>query len=142
MFGKIPVRVRQYERKPTHEGRKRSQAKKFEYSSFWIKMPEIRKPIRPIRPVKVSAASQPPHKKVLPPRVSANSKRSAFLIMLGLPLFLVSSIVLYRRVIEGQEKRVQVGEYTPDGGLRMFTPQEKEKRDESTWFTWIFGKEN
>lgn len=61
--------------------------------------------------------------------------------MLGFPLFLVSSVVLYRRVVEGHDKKVQLGEYTPDGGLRVFTPEEKEKKDESRWLTWIFGKD-
>lgn len=90
--------------------------------------------MRPKKPV-----VKPPKPAV---KVSAQSKRSVFLITLGLPLFLVSSVVLYRRVIEGQEKKVQVGEYTPDGGLRMFSPEEKEKRDANTWLTWIFGKDN
>lgn len=72
---------------------------------------------------------------------SQQSQRSVLLIMLGLPLFVVSSVVLYRRVFEGHDKRVQLGEYTPDGGLRVFSPEEKERKDESRWLTWIFGKD-
>lgn len=61
-------------------------------------------------------------------------------MLVGLPLFVISSVVLYRRVIEGERKRVQVGEYTPDGGLRVFDDAEQADRDRSRWMTRIFGR--
>lgn len=97
------------------------------------------RPVRPVRPVKPVSSNPPPKKTV--GKVSAQSQRSVFLIMLGLPLFLITSVVLYRRVFEGQDKRIQLGEYTPDGGLRVFSQEEKEKKDSNSWLTRIFGKD-
>lgn len=96
------------------------------------------KPIRPIRP---TAVRQEPKAAPKTPRKPPMNKNSVFLIMLALPLFTVSTYVLYKRVILGQPKRVQQGEYTPDGGLRIFDAEEKKERNSNTWTTWFFGKE-
>lgn len=92
--------------------------------------------IRPVRP-----AEEKPPIEVPKPNFKGKGNRSAFLVMLSLPLLAVTSAVLYKRVFVGEPKRVQTGEYTPDGGLRMFTEKEKEERDAETWMTRIFGKE-
>lgn len=102
-------------------------------------MPQLKKGSRPIRPSPSAKVDLDPKIGVKPAPVSAQSKRSAFLIMLGLPLLLVSSVILYRRVFEGQGKRVQQGEYTPDGVLRLFTEEEKREVDRKSWLTRIFG---
>lgn len=69
------------------------------------------------------------------------NRRSTFLLLVGIPLFITTSVVLYKRVYEGHEKKVQLGEYTPDGGLRIFNEAEKVERDKKSWLTRIFGAE-
>ncbi|PRT52560.1 hypothetical protein B9G98_00180 [Wickerhamiella sorbophila] len=92
--------------------------------------------IRPVRPVE----ERPPIE-VPKPNFKGKGNRSVFLIMLSIPLVAVTTAVLYKRVLVGQPKRVQTGEYTPDGGLRMFTEDEREDRDSKSWMTRIFGRE-
>ena len=95
---------------------------------------------RPIRP------PAPPKPRQEEPKLRLNLKnkqnRSIFLIMLSLPLIAVSSVVLYKRLYLGQPKRMQAGEYTPDGGLRIFTEEEKMEKDKSSWFVKLFGREH
>lgn len=99
--------------------------------------PPQRRRIRPTASAKKTPVDVPPNQQTVPKL----NIRSAFLLMVGIPLFLTTSVVLYKRVYQGNEKKVQVGEYTPDGGLRMFNEAEKEERDRKSWLTRIFGTE-
>lgn len=56
-------------------------------------------------------------------------------------MMVFSSVALYRREFLGQEKRKQLGEFTPDGGLRMFDEKEIAERERQSFFTRIFGSE-
>lgn len=102
-------------------------------------MPQVKTSHKAIRPPPIAKVGLDHKVNLEASPVSKQSKRSVFLIMLGLPLVLISSVVLYRRVFEGQGKRIQQGEYTPDGGLRLFTEEEKKEVDKKSWLTRIFG---
>lgn len=57
-------------------------------------------------------------------------------------LFLFYFIFFLKIVINGEEKRQQIGEMTPDGQLRIFSEQEKIQREKDSYFTKIFGTES
>lgn len=69
-------------------------------------------------------------------------QQSIKLILIGIPIMVVSSYMLYKRLVLGEEKRRQVGEMTPDGQLRFFNQQELIEKERETWFTTIFGTES
>jgi hypothetical protein len=73
--------------------------------------------------------------------VASNGQCSAKLIVFGLTVMAFSSVPLYKRVIKGEEKKKQIGELTPDGGLRMFDEKEIEKRERESYFTQVFGSD-
>ncbi|ODQ77332.1 hypothetical protein BABINDRAFT_10234 [Babjeviella inositovora NRRL Y-12698] len=51
------------------------------------------------------------------------------LIMFGLPVFIISSYVLFERKVMGKERRVQTGEMMPDGTIREFEAWEIKEKD-------------
>lgn len=62
-------------------------------------------------------------------------------MVFGVTLMVFSSVPLYKRVIKGEDKKKQMGELTPDGGLRMFDEKEIEQRERQSYFTRIFGSD-
>ncbi|KAB8282830.1 hypothetical protein B0I72DRAFT_139899 [Yarrowia lipolytica] len=63
------------------------------------------------------------------------------MILLSLPFVVLSSVILYKRLYMGEDKRVQIGEQTEEG-IRWFTPEEIKKKDEEKIFTKVFGNED
>lgn len=82
------------------------------------------------------------------PRVNAPKKAppisplSVKLFFIAIPILVVSSAVLYKRIVLGEEKRSQKGEFTPDGGLHMFSEAEVSRKEQEKLSTKIFGGEN
>lgn len=69
--------------------------------------------------------------------VCANSRLK--LILIGVPIILFTSFGMYKRLYLGEQKKEQLGELDANGKLRMFTEEEVERRDRSSWFSKLFG---
>ncbi|KAG5367051.1 hypothetical protein CJU89_1498 [Yarrowia sp. B02] len=73
--------------------------------------------------------------------VPADKARGYKMIMLSIPFVILSSWVLYKRLYQGEEKRVQIGEQTEEG-IKWYTPEEIKKKDEEKIATKVFGNED
>ncbi|RCK63840.1 hypothetical protein Cantr_10772 [Candida viswanathii] len=65
--------------------------------------------------------------------------RGLHLILLSIPVLLITSVEMYRRLEGKATKKVQQGELLPNGTSRDFNEAEKRKVEESSWASKLFG---
>lgn len=64
-----------------------------------------------------------------------------YMILLAIPVVLVTSVELYRRLEGKSTKKIQQGEILDNGEVRKFDELEKYKVEKQSWSYRLFGKD-
>lgn len=73
------------------------------------------------------------------PKEFQKRSKAIYMILFGIPLTLVTSYPLYTRIVSGEERKEQQGEFLPNGQIKVFDEYEKKEHEKSSWFNTLFG---